>query len=38
MGTSPLPPLRIHLFLVPLKDKQELVKLLDEELRIWQTL
>jgi hypothetical protein len=33
-----LPPLRLHLFLIPLKDKEELVKMLDEELRIWQTL
>jgi hypothetical protein len=33
-----LPPLRIHLFLVPLKDKQELLKHLDEGLRRWQTL
>jgi len=33
-----LPPLRIHLFLVPLKDKQALLKHLDEGLRRWQTL
>ena len=33
-----LPPLRIHLFLVPLKDKQELLQHLDEGLRIWQTI
>jgi hypothetical protein len=33
-----LPPLRIHLFLVPLKDKQELLQHLDEGLRTWQTI
>ena len=33
-----LPPLRIHLFLVPLKDKQALLQHLDEGLRKWQTL
>lgn len=33
-----LPPLRIHLFLVPLKDKQQLLQYLDEGLRTWQTL
>jgi hypothetical protein len=33
-----LPPLRIHLFLVPLKDKLELLQYLDEGLRKWQTL
>jgi hypothetical protein len=30
--------LRIHLFLVPLQEKQVLVRLLDEELRRWQML
>jgi hypothetical protein len=37
-GRKTLPPLRVHLFLVPLKDKQELLKHLDEGLRRWQTL
>jgi Cap4 SAVED domain len=33
-----LPPFRIHLFLVPLKEKRELLRYLDEGLRKWQTL
>jgi hypothetical protein len=31
-----LPPVRIHLFLVPLKEKQELLKALDAGLKTWQ--
>jgi hypothetical protein len=31
-----LPKVRIHLFLVPLKDKDELIKELDRGLKIWQ--
>jgi len=31
-----LPPLRIHLFLLPLKSKSKLVEALDEELKAWQ--
>lgn len=38
LSRKTLPPLRIHLFLVPLKDKQELLRHLDEGLRTWQTL
>lgn len=33
---KPLPTVRIHLFLVPLKDKETLVTHLDEELRRWR--
>jgi hypothetical protein len=38
LSKKSLPSLRIHLFLVPLKDKQELLKHLDEGLRKWQTI
>ena len=38
LSKKSLPALRIHLFLVPLKDKRELLKHLDEGLRTWQTI
>ena len=37
LGAKTLPPFRLHLFLVPLKEKKELLTFLDEELRKWQT-